>query len=155
MNFDLANNTAVALSYKPTVTTAAANGTGVDLQGYKSATLVAFIGAEGDTLSGSVYFEISLEHSDDNSTFTDVTQSDITNGTIASGGIWLKLDGTSGGDPDTTGLVTQVGYIGGKRYIRGVIAKTGTHSTGTPIGLMVIKGNALHSSDNAITAHNA
>tara|TARA_A100001201_G_scaffold19154_1_gene21515 strand:- start:966 stop:1433 length:468 start_codon:yes stop_codon:yes gene_type:complete len=155
MNFDLANNTAVALSYKPTVTTAAANGTGVDLQGYKSATLVAFIGAEGDTLSGSVYFEISLEHSDDNSTFTDVTQSDITNGTIASGGIWLKLDGTTGGDPDTTGLVTQVGYIGGKRYIRGVIAKTGTHSTGTPIGLMVIKGNALHSSDNAITAHNA
>jgi hypothetical protein len=155
MNFDLANNTAVALSYKPTVTTAAANGTGVDLQGYKSATLVAFIGAEGDTLSGSVYFEISLEHSDDNSTFTDVTQSDITNGTIASGGIWLKLDGTAGGDPDTTGLVTQVGYIGGKRYIRGVIAKTGTHSTGTPIGLMVVKGDALHSSDNAITAHNA
>ena len=155
MNFDLANNTAVALSYKPTVTTAAANGTGVDLQGYKSATLVAFIGAEGDTLSGSVYFEISLEHSDDNSTFTDVTQSDITNGTIASGGIWLKLDGTTGGDPDTTGLVTQVGYIGGKRYIRGVIAKTGTHSNGTPIGLMVVKGDALHSSDNAITAHNA
>lgn len=155
MNFDLANNTAVALSYKPTVTTAAANGTGVDLQGYKSATLVAFIGAEGDTLSGSVYFEISLEHSDDNSTFTDVTQSDITNGTIASGGIWLKLDGTAGGDPDTTGLVTQVGYIGGKRYIRGVIEKTGTHSTGTPIGLMVVKGDALHSSDNAITAHNA
>ena len=155
MNFDLANNTAVALSYKPTVTTAAANGTGVDLQGYKSATLVAFIGAEGDTLSSSVHFEISLEHSDDNSTFTDVTQSDITNGTIASGGIWLKLDGTAGGNPDTTGLVTQVGYIGGKRYIRGVIAKTGSHSTGTPIGLMVIKGNALHSSDNAITAHNA
>lgn len=155
MNFDLANNTAVALSYKPTVTTAAANGTGVDLQGYKSATLVAFIGAEGDTLSGSVHFEISLEHSDDNSTFTDVTQSDITNGTIASGGIWLKLDGTSGGDPDTTGLVTQVGYIGGKRYIRGVIAKTGTHTNGTPIGLMVVKGDALHSSDNAITAHNA
>ena len=155
MNFDLANNTAVALSYKPTVTTAAANGTGVDLQGYKSATLVAFIGAEGDTLSGSVYFEISLEHSDDNSTFTDVTQSDITNGTIASGGIWLKLDGTTGGDPDTTGLVTQVGYMGGKREMRGVIAKTGTHSTGTPIGLMVVKGDALHSSDNAITAHNA
>lgn len=155
MNFDLANNTAVALSYKPTVTTAAANGTGVDLQGYKSATLVAFIGAEGDTLSSSVHFEISLEHSDDNSTYTDVTQSDITNGTIASGGIWLKLDGTSGGDPDTTGLVTQVGYIGGKRYIRGVIAKTGTHSNGTPIGLMVVKGDALHSSDNAITAHNA
>ena len=47
-----------------------------------------------------------------------------------------------------------MGYIGGKRYIRGVIAKTGTHSTGTPIGLLVVKGDALHSSDNTITAHN-
>ena len=140
MKFDLANNTAVALSYKPTVTTAAANGTGVDLQGYSSATLVAFIGA------------------DDNSTFTDVTQSDITNGTIAADGIWLKIDGTgtagTSGNPDSTGTVTQVGYIGGKRYIRGVIAKTGTHSNGTPIGLLVVKGDAIHSSDNVITAHN-
>ena len=159
MNYDLANNTAVALSYKPTVTTAAANGTGVDLQGYKSATLVAYIGAEGDTLSSSVYFEISLEHSDDNSDWSDCAQADITNGTIAAGGIWLKVDGTgtagTSGNPDSTGTFTQVGYIGGKRYVRGVIAKTGTHSTGTPIGLLVVKGDAIHSSDNAITAHNA
>ena len=159
MNYDLANNTAVALSYKPTVTTAAANGTGVDLQGYKSATLVAYIGAEGDTLSASVYFEISLEHSDDNSDWSDCAQADITNGTIAAGGIWLKVDGTgtagTSGNPDSTGTVTQVGYIGGKRYVRGVIAKTGTHSTGTPIGLLVVKGDAILSSDNAITAHNA
>ena len=158
MNYDLANNTAVALSYKPTVTTAAANGTGVDLQGYKSATLVAYIGAEGDTLSGSVYFEISIEHSDDNSDWSDCAQADITNGTIAAGGIWLKVDGTgtagTSGNPDSTGTVTQVGYIGGKRYVRGVIAKTGTHSTGTPIGLLVVKGDAVHSSDNEITAHN-
>ena len=159
MNYDLANNTAVALSYKPTVTTAAANGTGVDLQGYKSATLVAYIGAEGDTLSASVYFEISLAHSDVNSDWSDCAQADITNGTIAAGGIWLKVDGTgtagTSGNPDSTGTVTQVGYIGGKRYVRGVIAKTGTHSTGTPIGLLVVKGDAIHSSDNAITAHNA
>ena len=159
MNYDLANNTAVALSYKPTVTTAAANGTGVDLQGYKSATLVAYIGAEGDTLSASVYFEISLEHSDDNSDWSDCAQADITNGSIAAGGIWLKVDGTGTAgtscNPDSTGTVTQVGYIGGKRYVRGVIAKTGTHSNGTPIGLLVVKGNAIHSSDNAITAHNA
>ena len=153
MKFDLANNTAVALSYKPTVTTAAANGTGVDLQGYSSAPLVAFIGAEGDTLSSSVHFEISLEHSDDNSTFTDVAQADIVDGTISSGGIFLKLDGTAGGNPDTTGEIFRVGYVGGKRYIRGVIAKTGTHSNGTPIGILVIKGNARHTGDNAFTAH--
>ena len=99
------------------------------------------------------FFEISLEHSDDNSTYTDVAQADITNGTISSGGIWLKMDGTAGGDPDSAGLVGMVGYIGGKRYIRGVIAKTGTHSNGTILSMFVIKGNAHHSSSNDITAH--
>ena len=116
--FDLANNIAIALSYKGTTTTAAANGTGVDLQGYESAALGIITGAEGDTLSSSVFFEISLEHSDDDSTYTDVAQADITNGTIASGGIWLKMDGTAGGDPDSAGLVSLVGDVGGKRYIR-------------------------------------
>ena len=52
--YDLANNIAIGLSYKGTTTTAAANGTGVDLQGYESAALGIITGAEGDTLSGSV-----------------------------------------------------------------------------------------------------
>ena len=151
--FDLANNIAIGLSYKGTTTTAAANGTGVDLQGYESAALGIITGAEGDTLSGSVYFEISLEHSDDDSTYTDCAQADITNGTIAAGGIWLKMDGTAGGNPDSAGLVSLVGYVGGKRYIRGVIAKTGTHSNGTPIGAFIVKSHARSSGDNAFTAH--
>ncbi len=46
------------------------------------------------------YFEVSLQESDDNSTFTDVAQAGIVDGTIAAGGIFLKLDGTAGGDPD-------------------------------------------------------
>lgn len=150
---DMSNSIATAVSLVSAVRTAAANGTGVDLQGYESATLIADVGAEGDTLSSSVYFEISLEHSDDNSTFTDVAQADIVDGTISSGGIWLKLDGTAGGNPDTAGEIYRVGYIGGKRYIRGVLAKTGTHSNGTPISLFVVKGNARHSGDNAFTAH--
>ena len=68
--YDLANNIAIGLSYKGTTTTAAANGTGVDLQGYESAALGIITGAEGDTLSGSVYFEISLEHSDENGRYS-------------------------------------------------------------------------------------
>ena len=105
------------------VTTAASNGTGVDLQGYESATIVVTIGAEGDTLSGSVFFEIGLKGSDDNSTFTDVAQScNIVDGTITADGVFLKIDGTgdagTGGNPDTTGATYRVGYVGGKRYIR-------------------------------------
>ena len=152
---DLSNNISPAVSLPAAVRTAAANGTGVDLQGYESATVLVDVGAEGDTLSSSVHFEISLEESDDDSTYTDVAQASIIDGTIASGGIFLKLDGTTGGDPDTTGGIFRVGYVGNKRYIRVVLAKTGTHSNGTPIGAMVVRGSARHSTDNDFTAHNA
>ncbi len=150
---DMSNSIATAVSLVSAVRTAAANGTGVDLQGYESATLIADVGAEGDALASDKYFEISLEHSDDNSSWSDVAQADIVDGTISSGGIWLKLDGSAGGNPDTAGEIYRVGYIGGKRYIRGVLAKSGTHSNGTPISLFVVKGNARHSGDNAFTAH--
>ena len=152
---DLSNNISPAVSLPVAVRTAAANGTGVDLQGYESATILVDVGAEGDTLSSSVHFEVSLEESDDNSTFTDVAQAGIIDGTISSGGIFLKLDGTTGGDPDSTGGIFRVGYVGGKRYVRVVLAKTGTHSNGTPLGAMVVRGHARHSTDNAFTAHNA
>ena len=152
---DLSNNVSPAVSLPAAVRTAAANGTGVDLQGYEGALVLVDVGAEGDTLSSSVHFEVSLEESDDNSTFTDVAQAGIVDGTISSGGIFLNLDGTTGGDPDSTGCVFRVEYVGGKRYIRVVLAKTGTHSNGTPIGAMVVRHKARHSTDNALTAHNA
>ena len=152
---DLSNNISPAVRLAAAVRRAAANGTGVDLQGYESATVLVDVGAEGDTLSSSVHFEVSLEESDDNSTFTDVAQASIIDGTIASGGIFLKLDGTAGGNPDSTGGIFRVGYVGNKRYIRVVLAKTGTHSNGTPIGAMVVRGSARHSTDNDFTAHNA
>jgi len=152
---DLSNNINPAVSIINAVKTAAGNGTGVDLQGYESATVLVDVGAEGDTLSGSVYFEISLEHSDDDSTYSDCAQADIIDGTIAAGGIFLKLDGTTGGNPDSAGGIFRVGYIGGKRYVRVVLAKTGTHSNGTPIGAMIVRGHARNSVDNAFTAHNA
>ena len=150
---DMSNSVATAVSIKNAVKTSAENGTGVDLQGYESATVFVDVGAEGDTLSSSVHFEISLEHSDDNSSYADVAQADIVDGTISGSGIWLKLDGTAGGNPDTAGDIFRVGYRGGKRYIRVVLAKTETHSTGTPIGAFVMKGHARHSADNAFTAH--
>ena len=156
---DLSNSIATALSHKSAVTTAASNGTGVDLQGYEGATVLVTIGAEGDTLSGSVFFEIGLEHSDDDATYTDAVQADIVDCTIAADGVFLKIDGTgtagTAGNPDSTGATYRVGYRGGKRYIRTTIAKTGTHSTGTPLGTTVIKSHARHTGDNAFTAHNA
>ena len=151
---DLSNNIELGNSIINGVKTAAANGTGIDLQGFEEATAVVSVGAEGDTLSGSVYFEVSLEHSDDDSTYTDCVQADIVNGTIAAGGIWLKLDGTTGGDPDTAGGQWQVGYVGGKRYVRLVLAKTGTHTNGTPISGLIVKSRA-RSAPVSNVIHNA
>ena len=151
---DLSNNLVISSSLINAVKTTGANGTGVDLQGYESALAVVAVGAEGDTLAANLNFQVSLEHSDDNSTYTDCVQADIVDGTIAAGGIWLILDGTTSGNPDTTGGQWQVGYAGGKRYVRLVLAKTGTHSTGTSISGLIVKGSARHSTDNANVIHN-
>lgn len=130
---NLTQNIKIVNSLINKVNTADANGTGVDLQGFESAMAVVSVGAEGDTLAANLNFQVRIEHSDDNSTFTRLVQADIVNGTIAANGVWLILDGTTGGDPGTAGDNWQVGYVGGKRYVRLVLFKTGTHSTGTPL----------------------
>lgn len=55
--YDLSNSINPAVSLAAAVRTAAANGTGVDLKGYESATILVDVGAEGDTLSGSVFLK--------------------------------------------------------------------------------------------------
>ena len=151
---DLTNNIVVSNSIINDVKSTGANGTTVDLKGFEEATAIVDVGAEGDTLSGSIYFEVSLQHSDDDSTWTNLVQADIVNGTIAAGGIWLKLDGTTDGDPGTTGGDWQVGYVGGKRYLRLVLAKTGTHSNGTPISGVIVKSRP-RVAPKSNTIHNA
>ena len=140
---DISNRTVAVATQVPAVVTADANGTGVDLQGFESAMVVVNSGVEGDTLSGSVKFDFILEDSDDDSTYTAVTSStSVTEGSVDSSGIFLTLDANG-----ETPQISQIGYIGGKRYIRCKIDATGTHSNGTPIGVVVVKGNPVDSTD--------
>ena len=140
---DISNRTVAVATQVPAVVTADANGTGIDLQGFNSAMVVVNTGAEGDTLSGSVKFDFILEESDDDSTYTAVTSStSVTEGSVDSSGIFLTLDANG-----ETPQISQIGYIGGKRYIRCKIDATGTHSNGTPIGVVVVKGNPTDSED--------
>ena len=137
---DLKNNIGVVQSLAPAVRTADADGSAVDLQGFESATVVIDMGAEGITLSGTDKIEIELEHSDDNSTWTDVTSSnDVIGATPDSGGKIATFD-ANGEIP----AISAVGYIGGKRYIRAVANFSGTHGTGTPLSVSVIKGHYRH-----------
>ena len=121
---DLANSIAVVETLESATRTANANGTGIDLQGFESATVIAQVGAEGITLSGTNYITFSLEHSDDDATYTAVATADVVEGTVAT-----------------------IGYIGGKRYVRAVVSYEGTHGTGTPSNAVIVKGHPRHSSD--------
>ena len=135
---DLKNNIGVVQSLAPAERNSDANGTGVDLQGFESATVVIDMGAEGITLSSTNKIEIELEHSDDNATYTDVTSSaDVIGATPDSNGVIATFD-----DPAEAPAISSVGYIGGKRYIRAVANFSGTHGTATPLGVSVIKGHA-------------
>ena len=135
---DLKNNIGVVQSLAPAARSSDADGTGVDLQGFESATIVIDMGAEGITLASTNKIEIELEHSDDNSTFTDVTSSaDVIGATPDSNGVIATFD-----DPAEAPAIASVGYIGGKRYIRAVANFSGTHGTATPLAVSVIKGHA-------------
>ena len=135
---DLKNNIGVVQSLAPAARSSDADGTGVDLQGFESATIVIDMGAEGITLSSTNKIEIELEHSDDNSTFTDVTSSaDVIGATQDSNGVIATFD-----DVAEAPAVSTVGYIGGKRYIRAVANFSGTHGSATPLAVSVIKGHA-------------
>ena len=135
---DLKNNIGVVQSLAPAARSSDADGTGVALQGFASATIVIDMGAEGITLSSTNKIEIELEHSDDNSTFTDVTSSaDVIGATPDSNGVIATFD-----DPAEAPAIASVGYIGGKRYIRAVANFSGTHGTATPLAVSVIKGHA-------------
>ncbi len=141
---DLANSIAAVASLAAAARTADTNGAGVDLQGFESATVVAMVGAEGITLDGSNYIQFKLEHSDDNSTFTAVTSaSDVVEGTVAAGGVFATFD-----DNAEAPAVATIGYVGGKRYVRVVDERTGTHGTATPTAAVIIKGHPRHTSDS-------
>ena len=140
---DISNRTKSVNTVDPKVITSDTNGTGVDLQGFESAMVIVNTGIEGDTLSGSVKFDFILQESDDDSTWSNVTSStSVTETSVDSNGIFLTLDANG-----ETPQITQIGYIGGKRYIRCKIDATGTHSNGTPMSIEVIKGNPQDSED--------
>lgn len=122
---DITSNLAAEPSLAPAVRTATTNGAGVDLRGSDSAMVVVNTGAYTD---GS--HVVTLQESDDNSTFTDVADADIqgTEPTI-----------NAAGDANS---VFQFGYIGTSRYVRVISTVTGATSGAAYAG-SVVRGH-LH-----------
>lgn len=134
---DLENNLLAVASITPVVANDTTEGTGVyvDLQGYEGAMFLAHIGQSGDTLSGSVKWTVSFQESDaSGSGFADIADTDLTGGANA-----VVIDAAAEDE-----VVIQRGYLGAKRYVRVLCTATGTHTYGTPLSAVVIKGYPRH-----------
>ncbi len=129
-------NTSFTSLLDPVVSSADANSASVDVQNSDDVVLLFHIGAPVDTYSSVNKLDLEVQESDDNSTFTAVANADITNyvtgintGTVA------EITANSG-----CSQIYQVGYRGAKRYIRGVLNFSGTHSSGTICGVTALRG---------------
>jgi hypothetical protein len=132
---DLFHKALVTQHLNPVTSITTKTSTTIDLQGFDSACVVFSIGQSGDTLSGSVYWTLKIQHSDDDSSYTDVVLAEL-NSTAAT----VVVDSSSKDKQSYT-----FGYAGGKRYLKGVATPTGTHTNGTPVGILAVKGTPSYS----------
>ena len=133
---DISSNLLAVQSIVPILgnNTSAGTGVGVDLAGFDGALMIAHVGISGDTLSGSVYWTVSFQESDaSGSGYANIAATD--------------LEGTQDtviDDAAEDAVVIQAGYKGSKRYVRVLMTATGTHTNGTPISALVVKGRPFH-----------
>ena len=141
---DLHNNIKVTPLLDPIVVNNTSEGTpanGVDVRDFQACELIAILGATGDTLSGSVKIELILKESDDDSTYTIVTDAND---------VLVGADGISTA-PDSSGIFAtidantederqfRIGYRGNMRYAMIIASLTGTHTNGTPMSIIAVQ----------------
>ena len=135
---DLQSNIGAVQALAPAVYEADNTPAVVDLLGFNSAAIVLHIGAGGITFTGTNKIEFKLTHSDDDSTYTAVTLDDVQGvASVGTGGIIKALTAAH-----ATADVTKLGYVGNRRYLKLLADFGGTHSAGTPLSAIVIKGHA-------------
>jgi len=138
---DQVNRLADVQAIGPVVLSADNTPSAIDLNGYNSATIFLSVGIGGITFSTTNKVEFVLTHSDDNSTYTNVTDADVLGVTGVTGGIIRSLTAAKAA-ADTS--ATEIGYIGGKRYLKLLADFSGTHGAGTPISAIVVLGNSIY-----------
>ena len=133
-NKDLANNLLMTQVLDPATTSATVNTAGLDMKGATGGMINVLIGESGDTLSSSVKWDLILQDSDDDSSYSAVTSNtDVSFADVDSSGIFATIDAAAEDDASYA-----IGYNGAKRYVRVACTKTGTHTNGTPIGAVGI-----------------
>lgn len=135
---DLINRTADVVGLIPVVMTATKTGAGADKRGFRGTLHVISIGDSGDTLSGSVYFTVKIEDSDDDSTYAAAVTADVIGQTLTAG----VMDTIDAPTEDSKNILVQ--YVGASRYSRIVLTITGTHTSGTPVSIMALNTGSSH-----------
>ena len=121
---DLKNNVLAKHTIAPAVRTdGTVNGVTVDLRGYESALALFHV---GDWTDGT--HTPSLEHSDDDSSWSAVSAGDLQGSFTANSGTGQE------------NAVQQVGYKGSKAYLRGKLVTTGA-TTGALSSMCIVKGH--------------
>ena len=132
---DLENQTTISQVTDPVVVSADALSSVIDQAGFRDVTVLAAVGESGDTLSGSVYIELEMQESDDDSTYTACADADITNAVTGTNtGTFALIDAAAEDD-----AVFASQYLGDKQYVKVNINVTGTHTNGTPIGVLAVQ----------------
>jgi len=138
---DLHHSVDAANTLLPKVAHNDSEGTGatVDLANYSAAELVVHVGLAGDTLSGSLYWQLKIQHGNqsDGSDAAAPASTDVVGGTIDANGVFATLDAMTKDEQ-----VYRIGYLGNKRYIRFFADATGTHTNGTPMSAVVLRSRA-------------
>ncbi len=128
----------VVQTLDPQVYNSDQNSDSSDMQGFDSLMIITNVGISADTLNGSNTIELELEESVDDSVWTDVADVDIITAVAGANDGTFALINDAAEDEQAY----KVGYIGNKRYVRAVVNFTGTHSTGTEVGIVAVRGNA-------------
>lgn len=132
---DLENQTTVSQIVDPVVVTTDSLSSAIDQAGFRDVTVAVAVGESGDTLSGSVYIELEMQESDDDSTYTACADADITNAVTGTNtGTFAVINAAA---EDDAVFLSQ--YLGGKQYVKVNVNVTGTHTNGTPIGVLAVQ----------------
>lgn len=160
MNISQFHSLDVVSALTPAVVNDDTEGTGtiVDLRGAEAALVVVHVGISGDTLSGSLKHDFKLQHADTDADGSDPETGDFVaveaDDVILADGLSLGAAGLiqTIDDAAEDPAVIKVAYVGDKPFIRILDDTTGTHTNGTPMSALVIKGHLRRSTGGAVPA---
>jgi hypothetical protein len=133
MRFDIHSDMDVKNVFGPVAMNADNTPSAIDLQGYHAAELVLGVGIGGITFDATNKIEFVLTHSDDDSSYSNVTDDDVLGVTGITGGIIKSLVAAH-----AAAAKYRVGYRGGKRYLKLLANFSGTHGSATPLSAEVV-----------------